>query len=117
MQLTTAACYCQLIMKEQKAVKDFKGIDLLARQSERYARIGKFSNGTCLYFLGTNARTAKGQRRRLLPLATRSRYWTAANCWTTWSVLSMIAGMNCLSALMCWCARSAPPCITAHPSA
>lgn len=45
MQLTTAARYCQLIMKEQKEGKDFKEIDLLARQSERHARIGKFSNG------------------------------------------------------------------------
>jgi uncharacterized protein YjcR len=45
MQLTTAARYCQLIMKEQKEGKDFKEIDLLARQSERHARIGKFNNG------------------------------------------------------------------------
>jgi len=45
MQLTTAARYCQLIMKEQKEGKDFKEIDLLARQSERHARIGKFSGG------------------------------------------------------------------------
>jgi hypothetical protein len=33
MQLTTAARYCQLIMKEHKEGKDFKEIDLLARQS------------------------------------------------------------------------------------
>ncbi|WP_001098451.1 terminase large subunit domain-containing protein, partial [Salmonella enterica] len=45
MQLTTAARYCQLIMKEQKEGKDFKEIDLLARQSERHARIGKFNDG------------------------------------------------------------------------
>jgi uncharacterized protein YjcR len=45
MQLTTAARYCQLIMKEHKEGKDFKEIDLLARQSERHARIGKFNNG------------------------------------------------------------------------
>ncbi|HDZ1200642.1 TPA: terminase family protein [Klebsiella pneumoniae] len=45
MQLTTAARYCQLIMKEHKEGKDFKEIDLLARQSERHARIGKFHNG------------------------------------------------------------------------
>ena len=38
MQLTTAARYCQLIMKEHKEGKDFKEIDLLARQSERHAR-------------------------------------------------------------------------------
>ena len=37
MQLTTAARYCQLVMKEQKEGKDFKEIDLLARQSERQA--------------------------------------------------------------------------------
>ena len=45
MQLTTAARYCQLIMKEQKEGKDFKEIDLLSRQSERHARIGKFNDG------------------------------------------------------------------------
>ncbi|MCX9038810.1 terminase ATPase subunit family protein [Citrobacter portucalensis] len=45
MQLTTAARYCQLIMKEPKEPKDYKEIDLLARQSERHARIGKFNNG------------------------------------------------------------------------
>ncbi len=45
MQLTTTARYCQLIMKEQKEGKDFKEIDLLARQSERHARIGKFNEG------------------------------------------------------------------------
>ena len=45
MQLTTAARYCQLVMKEHKEGKDFKEIDLLARQSERHARIGKFNNG------------------------------------------------------------------------
>ncbi|WP_432214779.1 terminase gpP N-terminus-related DNA-binding protein, partial [Salmonella enterica] len=38
MQLTTAARYCQLIKKEQKAGKDFTEMDLLARQSERHAR-------------------------------------------------------------------------------
>lgn len=45
MQITTAARYCQLILKPQKEGKDFKEIDLLARQSERHARIGKFNNG------------------------------------------------------------------------
>lgn len=45
MQLTTAARYCQLIMKPVKEGKDFKEIDLLARQAERHARIGKFNNG------------------------------------------------------------------------
>jgi len=32
-------------MKETKEGRDFKEIDLLARQSKRHARIGKFSNG------------------------------------------------------------------------
>lgn len=45
MQITTAARYCQLILKPHKEGKDFKEIDLLARQSERHARIGKFNNG------------------------------------------------------------------------
>lgn len=45
MQLTTTARYCQLVMKEHKEGKDFKEIDLLARQSERHARIGKYNNG------------------------------------------------------------------------
>ena len=45
MQITTAARYCQLILKPQKEGRDFKEIDLLARQSERHARIGKFNNG------------------------------------------------------------------------
>ncbi|WP_312414066.1 terminase ATPase subunit family protein [Pseudescherichia sp.] len=45
MQLTTAARYCQLIMKPAKEGRDFKEIDLLARQAERHARIGKFNDG------------------------------------------------------------------------
>lgn len=45
MQLTTAARYCQLVMKEHKEGKDFKEIDLLSRQSVYQARIGKFNNG------------------------------------------------------------------------
>lgn len=45
MQLTTAARYCQLIMKPAKEGRDFKEIDLLARQAERQARIGKFNDG------------------------------------------------------------------------
>lgn len=45
MQLTTAARYCQLIMNPAKEGRDFKEIDLLARQAERHARIGKFNNG------------------------------------------------------------------------
>jgi uncharacterized protein YjcR len=58
MQLTTAARYCQLIMKEQKEGKDFKEIDLLARQSERHARIGKFNNGGNEADLNPNVPTA-----------------------------------------------------------
>lgn len=45
MQLTTAARYCQLVMKEQKEGKDYKEIDLLSRQAVQQARIGKFNNG------------------------------------------------------------------------
>ena len=45
MQLTTTARYCQLVMKEHKEGKDFKEIDLIARQGERLARIGKFNSG------------------------------------------------------------------------
>lgn len=45
MQLTTTARYCQLIMNPAKEGRDFKEIDLLARQAERHARIGKFNTG------------------------------------------------------------------------
>ncbi|QOL13283.1 terminase ATPase subunit family protein [Dickeya dianthicola] len=45
MQLTTAARYCQLVMKPVKEGRDLKEIDLLARQAERHARIGKYNNG------------------------------------------------------------------------
>ncbi|MCX9067673.1 terminase ATPase subunit family protein [Citrobacter portucalensis] len=45
MQLTTAARYCQLVMKSAKEGRDYKEIDLLARQAERHARIGKYNNG------------------------------------------------------------------------
>ena len=41
----TEARYIQLIMKPEKEGKDFKEIDLLARQQERFARIHKYSNG------------------------------------------------------------------------
>lgn len=65
MQLTTAARYCQLIMKEHKEGKDFKEIDLLARQSERHARIGKFNNGGNEADLNPNvANRNKGPRRQ-----------------------------------------------------
>lgn len=65
MQLTTAARYCQLIMKEQKEGKDFKEIDLLARQSERHARIGKFNDGGNEADLNPNvANRNKGPRRQ-----------------------------------------------------
>lgn len=45
MQLTTAARYCQLVMKQQKEGCDYKEIDLLSRQAVQQARIGKFNNG------------------------------------------------------------------------
>lgn len=45
MQAITAARYNQLIMKPDKAGRDFKEIDLLARQAERHARIGKYNAG------------------------------------------------------------------------
>lgn len=65
MQLTTAARYCQLIMKEHKEGKDFKEIDLLARQSERHARIGKFNNGGNEADLNPNVvNRNKGPRRQ-----------------------------------------------------
>lgn len=64
MQLTTAARYCQLVMKEQKEGKDFKEIDLLARQFERQARIGKFNNGGNEADLNPNvANRNKGPRK------------------------------------------------------
>lgn len=45
MQAITATRYNQLIMKLDKAGRDFKEIDLLARQAERHARIGKYNAG------------------------------------------------------------------------
>ncbi|RFU89018.1 MULTISPECIES: terminase ATPase subunit family protein [Citrobacter] len=64
MQLTTAARYCQLIMKPTKEGRDFKEIDLLARQSERHARIGKFNNGGNESDLNPNvANRNKGDRK------------------------------------------------------
>ncbi|MDY3568180.1 terminase family protein, partial [Enterobacter hormaechei] len=51
-------------MKEQKEGKDFKEIDLLARQSERQARIGKFNNGGNEADLNPNvANRNKGPRK------------------------------------------------------
>lgn len=65
MQLTTAARYCQLIMKTEKEGRDFKEIDLLARQSERHARIGKFNCGGNEADLNPNvANRNKGPRRQ-----------------------------------------------------
>lgn len=65
MQLTTAARYCQLIMKTEKEGRDFKEIDLLARQSERHARIGKFNGGGNEADLNPNvANRNKGPRRQ-----------------------------------------------------
>ena len=52
-------------MKEHKEGKDFKEIDLLARQSERHARIGKFNNGGNEADLNPNvANRNKGPRRQ-----------------------------------------------------
>jgi uncharacterized protein YjcR len=45
MQITTAARYNQLVLKSKKESQDFKEIDLLARQAERQARIGKYNAG------------------------------------------------------------------------
>ncbi|MGY0155906.1 terminase ATPase subunit family protein [Edwardsiella tarda] len=65
MQLTTTARYCRLIMKERKEGKDFKEIDLLARQSERQARIGKFTSGGNEADLNPNiAQRNAGPRRK-----------------------------------------------------
>ena len=78
MQLTTAARYCQLIMKEQKEGKDFKEIDLLARQSERHARIGKFNDGGNEADLNPNvANRNKGPRRpkRMFLPMNRPKSW------------------------------------------
>ncbi|WP_024554308.1 terminase ATPase subunit family protein [Franconibacter helveticus 513] len=64
MQLTTAARYCQLIMKQQKEGRDFKEIDLLARQAERHARIGKYNDGGNEADLNPNvANRNKGPRK------------------------------------------------------
>ncbi len=91
MQLTTAARYCQLIMKEHKEGKDFKEIDLLARQSERHARIGKFNNGGNEADLNPNvANRNKGPRRqpgkRMFSPMSRLRSWKKSSippCSTT----------------------------------
>ena len=82
MQLTTAARYCQLIMKEHKEGKDFKEIDLLARQSERHARIGKFNNG------GNEAdlKARAVSRKRMFSPMNRLRSWKKSSippCSTT----------------------------------
>lgn len=65
MQLITAARYCRLIMKEQKEGKDFKEIDLLARQAERHARIGKFQESSNEADLNPNiaSRNAKPRKK------------------------------------------------------
>lgn len=41
----TEARYTLLVLKDQKEGKDYKEIDLLARQMERFARIGKYNSG------------------------------------------------------------------------
>lgn len=89
MQLTTAARYCQLIMKEHKEGKDFKEIDLLARQSERHARIGKFNNG------GNEA-----DLNLTSPTATKAR------------VVSRKRTFSPMNRLRSWKKSSIPPCST-----
>lgn len=90
MQLTTAARYCQLIMKEHKEGKDFKEIDLLARQSERHARIGKFNNGGNEADLNLTSPTATKaravSRKRMSSPMNRLRSWKKSSippCSTT----------------------------------
>jgi uncharacterized protein YjcR len=85
MQLTTAARYCQLIMKEQKEGKDFKEIDLLARQSERHARIGKFNNGGNEADLNPNVPTATA------PPQTPEKTCSATNRSKSWKKFSATA--------------------------
>ncbi len=66
-------------MKEQKEGKDFKEIDLLARQSERHARIGKFNDGGNEADLNPKvANRNKGPRRqpeRTFSPTNRSKSW------------------------------------------
>ena len=42
---TTEARYIQLVTKENKEGKDYKEIDLLSRQMERFARITRYNHG------------------------------------------------------------------------
>ena len=64
MQLTTAARYCQLVMKQTKEGKDYKEIDLLGRQAERQARIDKYNKGGNEAVLNPEiARRNSGSRR------------------------------------------------------
>lgn len=64
MQLTTAARYCQLVMKQQKEGRDYKEIDLLSRQAVQQARIGKFNGGGNEADLNPNvANRNKGPRK------------------------------------------------------
>ena len=59
MQLTTAARYCQLIMKEHKEGKDFKEIDLLARQSDVYKRQSPVCHHSIMRFRKPNGSTTR----------------------------------------------------------
>ncbi len=43
-QITTAARYNQLVLKSPKEPSDYKELDLLGRQMERHARIGRFGD-------------------------------------------------------------------------
>lgn len=89
MQLTTAARYCQLIMKEQKEGKDFKEIDLLARQSERHARIGKFNNGGNEADLNPNV-----ENRNRGPRKPPEKTCSATNRSKSWKRFSALACSN-----------------------
>lgn len=89
MQLTTAARYCQLIMKEHKEGKDFKEIDLLARQSERHARIGKFNNGGNEADLNPNV-----QNRNRGPRKQPEKTSSATNRSKSWKKFSATACLN-----------------------
>ncbi|WP_416261808.1 terminase large subunit domain-containing protein [Gibbsiella quercinecans] len=67
MQITTAARYNQLILKPEKEGKDFKEIDLLARQAERHARIGKYNAGGNEADLNPNIESRNAGPRKKTP--------------------------------------------------
>lgn len=78
MQITTAARYNQLVLKPKKESQDFKEIDLLARQAERQARIGKYNAGGNEAVLNPaienrNAGVRKKQQKNLFTPAQHAR--------------------------------------------